>query len=164
MRNNNKFKWNSMRKDRHSYASCKYATVHQWNVLWQLCTCHFVWYFGIDDVINAKQTSKNAINSNSKDTKLKETEMKKTLINVAWETHPNTTQNGKISNRTDALIGRCFSSRVIASDAKVNARLSKVNWNVTCTVSKRISSLINSITYGFWPKKSTINHLKLITW
>lgn len=64
--------------------------------------------------------------------------------------YPNTTQNGNISNKTDALIGRCFSSRVIASDARVNARLSKVNWNVTCTVSKRISSRISSICISLW--------------
>lgn len=39
-------------------------------------------------------------------------------------------QKGKISNNTDALIGRCFSSRVIANDASEKARLSNVNWNV----------------------------------
>lgn len=42
-------------------------------------------------------------------------------------TYPNTTQNGNISNKTDALIGKCFSSRVIANEANVNARLSNVN-------------------------------------
>lgn len=66
-------------------------------------------------------------------------------VEEAETNYPNTTQNGKISNKTEALIGKCFSSRVIASDAKVNARLSNVSWNVTCTVSKRISSRTSSI-------------------
>ncbi|CRK99009.1 CLUMA_CG012331, isoform A [Clunio marinus] len=41
--------------------------------------------------------------------------------------YPNTIQNGKISNNTEALIGKCFSSRVIASEAKEKARLSNIN-------------------------------------
>lgn len=57
----------------------------------------------------------------------------------------NTMQNGNISNSTDALIGKCFSSLVIVIDASVNARLSNFNWNVTCTVSIRISSRTSSI-------------------
>ena len=44
--------------------------------------------------------------------------------------YPKIMQNGKISNNTDADIGRCFSSRVIASEANEKARLSNVNWNV----------------------------------
>ena len=43
------------------------------------------------------------------------------------DAYPKTMQNGKISNNTDALIGKCFSSRVIASEAKEKARLSNVN-------------------------------------
>ena len=42
-------------------------------------------------------------------------------------THPNTMQNGNISNNTEALIGKCFSSLVIANEANVNALLSNVN-------------------------------------
>lgn len=41
--------------------------------------------------------------------------------------YPNTIENGNISNNTVALIGKCFSSRVIAIDANVNALLSNVN-------------------------------------
>ena len=39
-------------------------------------------------------------------------------------------QNGNISNNTEAEMGRCFSSLVIASDASEKALLSKVNWKV----------------------------------
>jgi hypothetical protein len=46
-------------------------------------------------------------------------------------THPNTILNGKISNNMEALMGKCFSSRVMVSDASVNARLSNVSWKVT---------------------------------
>jgi hypothetical protein len=42
-------------------------------------------------------------------------------------TDPKTMQKGKISNSTDALIGKWRSSRVIASDANEKARLSNVN-------------------------------------
>jgi hypothetical protein len=42
-------------------------------------------------------------------------------------THPKTMQNGKISNNTEALIGKCLSSRVIAREANEKARLSNVN-------------------------------------
>lgn len=46
-------------------------------------------------------------------------------------THPNTTLNGKISNNMEALMGKCFSSRIMVSDASVNARLSNFSWKVT---------------------------------
>lgn len=61
------------------------------------------------------------------------------------DTDPKTMQNGNISKRTEAPIGRCFSSRVMARDAKVKARLSKVRLNVTWTVSKSTSSRTSSI-------------------
>lgn len=65
-------------------------------------------------------------------------------------TYPNTIQNGKISKRTEALIGKCFSSLVMVSEANVKALLSKVNWNVTCTISNNNSSRTSSIFISLW--------------
>jgi len=59
-------------------------------------------------------------------------------------------QKGNISKSTHGPIGRCFSSRVIVSDASVKARLSKVSWKVTCTVSKSTSSRTSSICNSLW--------------
>lgn len=59
--------------------------------------------------------------------KLKKRSLKNVDIMQTFLTYPKTIQNGNISNSTDALIGRCFSSLVIANDAKVKALLSKVS-------------------------------------
>jgi len=50
----------------------------------------------------------------------------------------------------EALMGKCFSSRVMVSDANVNARLSNVSWKVTWTVSNNSSSLTSSISISLW--------------
>lgn len=100
--------------------------------------------YGIDDVINDKQANKQNVMAWTWMGVAETWEWNKNAHKCSWsnKAYPKTIQNGKISNRTDALIGRCFSSRVIARDAKVNARLSNVNWNVTWTVSNKIHDQI----------------------
>lgn len=48
-------------------------------------------------------------------------------VNKLAATYPKTIQKGNISNKTEAPIGKCFSSRVIVNEAWVKALLSKVS-------------------------------------